>query len=99
MKALYIEEFAAKEIAQRSTFQSGEFEDAQNLIEFLREGKDFNVGNVSGTERKDIGYLVVANKANNLRSIIFDFDLAEDLLKLEDNDLCNQQIFLCYHPL
>lgn len=87
MKALYIEEFAAKEIAQRSTFQSGEFEDAQNLIEFLREGKDFNVGNVSGTERKDIGYLVVANKANNLRSIIFDFDLAEDLLKLEDNDL------------
>ena len=57
MKALFIEEHAVRYLAQTSTFQSGEFEDAIDLVTFTRKGEDDKIKGLSCVLNKNVGYI------------------------------------------
>lgn len=54
MKALFFEEHAVRYLAQTGSFQSGEFEDAIDLIHFFRDGKDCIIRSLSCVQSKNI---------------------------------------------
>lgn len=74
MKAIYIEEAAVRYLAQTRTFQSGEFDDALNLIDFFITGKDVAIQKIQCVTHKNIGYIYFTEQTNLLKNVIFDFE-------------------------
>lgn len=88
MKAIFIEEYAVRHIAQGRTFQSIEFEDALNLINFFQTGKDIAINKIQCVVHKDIGVIYHTERTNILFSVVFDLNLLGDLWSCPNSELC-----------
>ena len=87
MKALFIEEQAVRYLSQRSSFQSGEFEDAVQLIQFVRNGSNIRIGEICCSNVKEIGFILKTKVSNTSKALIIDFNKMPELLNYDDNSL------------
>ncbi|WP_080315494.1 UvrD-helicase domain-containing protein [Burkholderia pseudomallei] len=86
MKFLFVDQYSARELVAERTLQSAEFEIGKLFVSFLRsEIKSLVLGpRVVGLEASD-GCYVVAPDQRTEDYIVFDYEEAPDLLKLDDN--------------
>jgi len=87
MKALYFEEHAVRYLAQTSSFQSGEFEDAINLVSFIRNGDDVIIKGLSCVMHKNVGYICKRSQTSVLKALIVDLEKMKGLLEYDDNSI------------
>ena len=87
MKAIYFEEHAVRYLAQTSTFQSGEFEDAIDLVHFIRTGNNATIKAISCVTSKNIGYVFKRSQNSTLKAMIIDLEKAKGLLEYDDDSL------------
>lgn len=86
MKFLFIDQYSARELVAERTLQSAEFEIGKLFVSFLRsEIKSLVLGpRVVGLETGD-GCYVIAPDHRTEDYIVFDYEEAPGLLKLDDN--------------
>lgn len=87
MKALFFEEHAVRYLAQTGSFQSGEFEDAIDLIHFFRDGKDCIIRSLSCVQSKNIGFICKRSQTNTLKALVVDLGKMVGLMDYDDNSL------------
>lgn len=87
MKAIYFEEHAVRYLAQTSTFQSGEFEDAIDLVQFIRTGNNATIKAISCVISKNIGYVFKRSQNSTLKAIVIDLEKAKGLLEYDNDSL------------
>ena len=87
MKAIYFEEHAVRYLAQTSTFQSGEFEDAIDLVQFIRTGNNATIKAISCITSKNIGFIFKRSQNSTLKAIVIDLEKAKGLLEYDDDSL------------
>lgn len=87
MKALYFEEHAVRYLAQTGTFQSGEFEDAIDLVGFIRDGGDVIIKSLSCVTNKNVGYIFKRSQTSVSKSLIVDLEKMKGLLTYDDNSI------------
>lgn len=85
MKALFFEEFAVRYLAQTSTFQSGEFEDAIDLVNFIKTGSDATIKGLSCIGYKNVGYICKHGKTSISKALIIDLEMMKGMLNYDDN--------------
>lgn len=95
MKALFIEEQAVRYIAQAITFQSGEFDDAALLVDFIRDNKNKNIKSICCKESKNWGYIFHKDKTNIYSYVLLDFETLNGFIEKDDNFIITvlQKIF------
>ncbi len=87
MKALYFEEHAVRYLAQTSTFQSGEFEDAIDLVNFIRNESDVIIKGLSCVMNKNVGYICKRSQTSVTKALIVDFEKMKGILEYDDNSI------------
>jgi superfamily I DNA/RNA helicase len=87
MKAIYFEEHAARYLAQASTFQSGEFDDAIELVHYIRSGEDATIKQLNCITNKNVGFICNRTQTSLLRALIVDIEKMKALLEYDDNSL------------
>lgn len=87
MKAIFFEEHAVRYLAQASSFQSGEFEDAIDLVQFIREGNDATIKALSCVKSKNICFICKRSQSNTLKALLIDLEKAKGLLDYDNNSL------------
>lgn len=87
MKALYFEEHAVRYLAQSGTFQSGEFEDAIDLVGFIKNGGDVIIKGLSCVTNKNVGYISKRSQTSVAKSLIVDLEKMKGLLAYDDNSI------------
>lgn len=87
MKALYFEEQAVRYLAQASSFQSGEFEDAVKLVKYLRTGENTTIKRVNCVTSKNIGFICNRYQTSALRALIIDLTKMNGIYEYDDNSL------------
>lgn len=87
MKALYFEEHAVRYLAQASSFQSGEFEDAVKLVKYLRTGENTTIKRINCVTSKNIGFICNRTQTSALRALIIDLTKMNGMFEYDDNSL------------
>lgn len=87
MKALFIEEHAVRYLAQTSTFQSGEFEDAIDLVTFIRCGEDAKIKGLSCVLNKNVGYIYKRSQTSLSKALVVDLERMKGLYDYDDNSI------------
>lgn len=87
MKALFFEEHAVRYLAQTSTFQSGEFEDAIDLANFIRNGEDAKIKGLSCVLNKNVGYIYKRSQTSLSKALVVDLERMKGLLEYDDNSI------------
>ena len=87
MKALFFEEHAVRYLAQTSTFQSGEFEDAIDLVTFIRNGEDAKIKGLSCVLNKNVGYIYKRSQTSLSKALVVDLERMKGLYDYDDNSL------------
>lgn len=99
MKALFIEEFALRNLVARRDYQSGEFVKAIELINYIRNDqiKEQRFDDMAVITHKDITYIYSKKKVNLNKAIIFDFNYLHELWNLDNDGLIMalQKILKC----
>lgn len=85
MKAFFFEEHAVRYLAQTSTFQSGEFEDAIDLVTFFRKGDDTKIKGLSCVLNKNVGYIYKRSQTSLSKALVVDLDRMKGLFEYDDN--------------
>ena len=96
MKALFIEEQAVRYIAQAITFQSGEFDDAALLVDFIRDNKNKNIKSICCKESKNWGYIFHKDKTNIYSYVLLDFETLNGFIEKDDNFIIT---FCKFYPI
>ncbi len=87
MKALFFEEHAVRYLAQTSTFQSGEFEDAIDLVSFVRNGKDAIIKGLSCVMSKSVGFICKRSQSCISKALVIDMGRMARMLEYDDYSL------------
>ncbi len=87
MKALFFEEHAVRYLAQTSTFQSGEFEDAIDLVTFIRNGEDAKIKGLSCVLNKNVGYIYKRSQTSLSKALVVDLERMKGLYDYDDNSI------------
>ena len=87
MKALFFEEHAVRYLAQTSTFQSGEFEDAIDLVTFIRNGENAKIKALSCVSNKNVGYIYKRSRTSLSKALIVDLERMKGLFDYDDNSI------------
>ena len=87
MKALFFEEHAVRYLAQTSSFQSGEFEDAIDLVNFIKTGEESIIKGLSCVVNKNVGFIFKRSKSSNLKALVIDLEKMNGLFSYDDNSL------------
>lgn len=74
-------------LAQTSSFQSGEFEDAIDLVSFLKSGEEAIIKGLSCVVNKNVGYIFKRSNSSNLKALVIDLEKMNGLLACDDNSL------------
>lgn len=87
MKALFFEEHAVRYLAQTSSFQSGEFEDAIDLVNFIRTGEDTTIKGLNCLMNKNVGYISKRMQSSLFKALIIDLEKMKGLLDYDDSSV------------
>ena len=87
MKALFFEEHAVRYLAQASTFQSGEFEDAIDLVTFIRKGENTKIKGLSCVLNKNVGYIYKRSQTSLSKALVVDLERMKGLFEYDDNSI------------
>lgn len=87
MKALFFEEHAVRYLAQTSTFQSGEFEDAIDLVTFIRNGEEVKIKGLSCVLNKNVGYIYKRSQTSLSKALVVDLERMKGLYDYDDNSI------------
>ena len=85
MKALYFEEHAVRYLAQASSFQSGEFEDAVKLVKYLRTGENTTIKRINCVTSKNIGFICNRTQTSALRALIIDLTKMNGMFEYDED--------------
>lgn len=87
MKALYFEEYAVRYLAQTGSFQSGEFEDAIDMVNFIKNGEDATIRGLFCVMNKNVGYICKRSKSSVSKALVIDLEKMKGMMDYDENSI------------